>query len=324
MTTTETLTRQRKVEIDTRLAEIAYELWRTEHPLASAADSIHRAANDEKVVGEPDAWGRKPQPKWAKTLAECIAIITPAAESATPDQYSRERYALAEYAEIVEKRNKLSDEMHYLDEIWRDHHWTRFYYVQNQNGHIHKDMYCSTCYATTQYQWLTDLSDQTEAEAVASFGEVLCSVCYPSAPTEWTNGEPNAKKIARAEAEQRKAERLAKRLEKALLPDGSETVLTAAATRDKFNYETQSWDSIAATATERITTLAQAKTWLREVCDARAKGGNMKWVTSDIAWSPENEAWVVEAIAAKTDSTPEAVATEAKQKAEKKAAKGGY
>jgi hypothetical protein len=322
VTTTATLTRQRKVEIDTRIAELQHELWRTEYPLANAAESIHLAAEDKKVTAEPDEWGRKPAPKWAKTLAECIALITPAAESASPDEYSRERYALAKYAEIVAQRNKLTDEMHALDEVWREHRWSRFYYVQNQNGHIHEDMYCSTCYATTEYQWLTDLSDQTEAEAVASFGEVLCSVCYPSAPTEWTDGEPHAKKAARDEAAKRKAERTAKKLEKALLPDGSDTVLTATVYGRHWDGSVRQFVEGEYVVTKKITTLAQARTWLREISDARATGSD--WTFEREAWSPENEAWVVAAIAAKIDSTPEAVLTEAMDKAAKKAKKDGY
>jgi exonuclease VII small subunit len=32
------------------------------------------------------------------------------------------------------------------------------------------------------------LSGLTEADAVEEYGEILCSICYPSAPVEWTNG----------------------------------------------------------------------------------------------------------------------------------------
>ena len=66
--------------------------------------------------------------------------------------------------------------------------WSRFYLVTNSNGHIHSSMHCSTCYWDTSFAWLTELSGLTEAEAVAEYGEILCSICYPSAPVEWTNG----------------------------------------------------------------------------------------------------------------------------------------
>lgn len=78
--------------------------------------------------------------------------------------------------------------------------WSRFFLVTNTGGHIHRDMSCSTCFPTTQYAWLYELSGMTEAEAVEEYGEILCSVCFPSAPVEWTNGE-NKKDRARKDAE---------------------------------------------------------------------------------------------------------------------------
>lgn len=66
--------------------------------------------------------------------------------------------------------------------------WSRFFLVQNTNGHIHSNMDCWTCFYNTQYAWLTELSGLTEAEAVEEFGGILCSVCFPSAPVEWTTG----------------------------------------------------------------------------------------------------------------------------------------
>jgi hypothetical protein len=66
--------------------------------------------------------------------------------------------------------------------------WSRFFLVQNTNGHIHSSMHCSTCYSTTPFGWLPDLSGLTEAEAVEEWGGILCSVCFPSAPVDWTNG----------------------------------------------------------------------------------------------------------------------------------------
>lgn len=41
----------------------------------------------------------------------------------------------------------------------------------------------------TRIGWLPQNSGQTEAEAVAEHGAILCTICYPSAPTEWTLGK---------------------------------------------------------------------------------------------------------------------------------------
>ena len=66
--------------------------------------------------------------------------------------------------------------------------WSRFFLVTNTGGHIHSGTNCSTCRWDTSFAWLPELSGLTEADAVEEYGEILCSICYPSAPVEWTNG----------------------------------------------------------------------------------------------------------------------------------------
>jgi hypothetical protein len=83
--------------------------------------------------------------------------------------------------------------------------WSRFFLLTSSaHGHIHRNMRCSTCRWDSQYAWLPELSGLTEADAVAEYGSILCSVCFPSAPVEWTNG------VNKKTAEQ-------KRIHKALL-----------------------------------------------------------------------------------------------------------
>lgn len=60
--------------------------------------------------------------------------------------------------------------------------WTRAYLVPG--GHIHSSMQCSSCYPSTQYSWLTNLSGADEAEIVEYAKEIACTVCYPYAPVE--------------------------------------------------------------------------------------------------------------------------------------------
>ncbi len=66
--------------------------------------------------------------------------------------------------------------------------WSRFYLVPD--GHIHSSLSCPTCNkngTSAVFGWLTDLSGLTEKEAVAEHGAILCTVCFPSAPVEYTN-----------------------------------------------------------------------------------------------------------------------------------------
>lgn len=70
---------------------------------------------------------------------------------------------------------------------WENHgQWARFFMVTG--GHIHSSTGCHTLYPTTRIGWLPDLSGETEADAVAAHGALLCTVCFPSAPVEWTDG----------------------------------------------------------------------------------------------------------------------------------------
>ena len=65
--------------------------------------------------------------------------------------------------------------------------WQRFFLVTD--GHIHASTQCHTLRITTSIGWLPDLSGLTEADAVAAHGPLLCTVCFPSAPVEWTVGK---------------------------------------------------------------------------------------------------------------------------------------
>jgi hypothetical protein len=69
--------------------------------------------------------------------------------------------------------------------------WSRFFWVQNNGGHVHSSMNCSTCnrgVTLTSFGWNPDLSGLDEAAAVAKLGPSLCTICFPSAPVEHTCG----------------------------------------------------------------------------------------------------------------------------------------
>jgi hypothetical protein len=70
--------------------------------------------------------------------------------------------------------------------------WTRYFLVTNHDGHIHNTLNCSTCnrgrYRDTSFAWLTELSGLDYEAAVEEYGKILCSVCFPDAPTDYTEG----------------------------------------------------------------------------------------------------------------------------------------
>jgi hypothetical protein len=98
--------------------------------------------------------------------------------------------------------------------------WTRAWKVTNTNGHVHSTMQCQTCYPTTEFGWLPQVSGMNEAEIVDLAGESACTVCYPTAPVAalgrptrlWTAAEREAYDTRKAEREARAAAKAAKSL----------------------------------------------------------------------------------------------------------------
>ncbi len=178
------------VETDTALEQIYHKLGKIADSLESLERSLHENAGDR---GE--GYGR--DKRFKKSLEECIATIE------AEDSYFGKQ-SLESYRKLEAKRLALVAEQDALEAIWREHRWSRFFLVLNSNGHIHSSLSCSTCYWTTRYGWLPRLSGLTEADAVAQEGEILCSICFPSAPVSWTNGESRRDKDAKAKREAEK------------------------------------------------------------------------------------------------------------------------
>lgn len=104
--------------------------------------------------------------------------------------------------------------------------WSRAFLVHNANGHVHASMNCSTCFPTTQYIWLPNLSGEDKMKIAELAGESACSVCYPDAPSEYffrkSQLEDPKKVQAREEREAKKQKREAKALATGITnPDGT-------------------------------------------------------------------------------------------------------
>lgn len=107
----------------------------------------------------------------------------------------------------------------YEDE-YRRRPWLRYYLVQNNNGHVHREMHCTTCFDTTQYAWLIELADCDEDKMVEEWGERACTVCFPNAPANPNYSRPSRLDREAQEARAKeKAEREAKKALKNLRPE---------------------------------------------------------------------------------------------------------
>jgi len=176
------------VEIDTKLAEFYYEQDELKFDITNLRSRIEDYAEREYYAGSK-----------AKAESKLEELL--------------ERYSIV-FASVQILNKKYTG-------------WSRAFLVKNSNGHIHASMNCGTCFPTTQYIWLTDLSGQDRLEIAGLAGEKACSVCYPDAPSEYflrkcQLEDPSVVK-AREERAIAKAEREAKRIAVGISnPDGSE------------------------------------------------------------------------------------------------------
>ena len=174
------LTEMTPAEIDEKLAVI----HEREYGL------IARIGYEMKAIAE----ARDPKTKHGRRLRD----------NETGELYPWEAESLKEsekrLAKATAEREKLVKEAEpYKAEFERRGGWCRYFLVTSSEGHIHRGMHCATCYPSTTYGWLPELSDCVEEEMVEKYGMKACTVCFPEAPT--MPGWAKAEKEAAAEAE---------------------------------------------------------------------------------------------------------------------------
>lgn len=149
----------------------------------------------------------------AKLIARVDGLRTSAHRARTgryPDP-ARATQLEAQATEYAPQIAAITDQLKpYHDEFDRRGGWTRAYLVQNNGGHIHSSMRCSTCFPRTQYAWLVDYSGRAEEEIVYAAGELACTACYPSAPADVLNRVGEIRRPSDLEREQRAADKAAK------------------------------------------------------------------------------------------------------------------
>lgn len=282
--------------IDTEAADLSGQRFVLVQRLTWQADEVRRMAGQKRS-------GYGENATWDATLDEALAFVPDASNG-----FAERRFfdAVDAYHVTWCEIRSIDDRLAVLDNVYSEHGWARFFLVVASNGHIHRATWCHTTYPTTQWAWLPHLSGLTEAEAVADQGEILCSVCYPSAPVAWTSGTSKADQAAKAERAAAKAEREAKRAAKALLPEDVKGGLDLPyVSRNSRTGEDRVYF-------RNLTTLAQAKTWLTDTAEyGVAVDGRSERCQANVDA-------VLGAYAARTGSTPEAEWEAAKKRAAKR------
>ena len=174
-------------DIDTQIAELANQQDQALARVAARTDSART------VCGEHKDYSRTRNGKWTTTDAQAIATLRERlnADTFLPTDKRRAQDTMDGYTAAVEEVRVIGEQIDALDDVWRAHRWSRFFLVTSSDGHIHSSQACSTCRpGRTKFGWLPDVSGKTEADAVAQYGPMLCTVCFPTAPTAWTVGKP--------------------------------------------------------------------------------------------------------------------------------------
>jgi hypothetical protein len=253
------------------------------------------------------------QHRLTATVSRIDAAEPGSYQSMLPAYSPENRAKLVAEIDALQKRiwEILDAEVYPREAQYNDRRWTRYYLVDNSNGHVHKDEHCDTCFPTTRYAWLVEQSGMSAEDLVVLAGEKACTVCFPWAPVDIlkqkTKLEAPERKAARLEREAKKAEREAKKAAKAIAnPDGSPLEVFDWRVPERQRQTRNGL--VTEPAHDRfqtIATLAAARSWLADQYEAwRGNNGTHRDVNK-----------VAEAIAHKEGKTAEVVIDEAKKRA---------
>jgi hypothetical protein len=253
------------------------------------------------------------QHRLTATVSRIDAAEPGSYQSMLPAYSPENRAKLVAEIDALQKRiwEILDAEVYPREAQYNDRRWTRYYLVDNSNGHVHKDEHCDTCFPTTRYAWLVEQSGMSAEDLVVLAGEKACTVCFPWAPVDVlkqkTKLEAPERKAARLEREAKKAEREAKKAAKAIAnPDGSPLEVFDWRVPERQRQTRNGL--VTEPAHDRfqtIATLAAARSWLADQYEAwRGNNGTHRNVNN-----------VAEAIAHKEGKTAEVVIEEAKKRA---------
>lgn len=200
----ENLTTATPVEIDTVLADLYDEAARLGMECSRRVDGVMYEAGAKQV-----RIGHSRHRDWNMTLDEAMTAVEAKASESNERSWER-RTAQSALDALAEARAKMADNREAQAplhaEFKRRGGWTRAFLVVTQGtGHVHSSMHCTTCYATTQYAWLPELSGSDEAAIVAAAGQDACTICYPSAPVDTAGPRSIYSKAERKTAEERAA-----------------------------------------------------------------------------------------------------------------------
>lgn len=187
--------------VDTAIAETFMALEKAEVMVHRAIEDVRRAAGQKR-----SNYGSGP---WSGTVGEATTLLAGLVEEGDSAVYSSGWHTPSEVLDSLQAARDAAEQAaaDYVDAEQQYTGWSRFFAVMD--GHIHSSRACTTCYVTTRFGWLPALSGLTEADAVGMYGDMLCTICFPSAPVEQTGDKFDG--LTRVEREAKRAERAAEK-----------------------------------------------------------------------------------------------------------------
>lgn len=211
------------VVIDEALCRMDLEAERIGAQIGRTIEALRKMLGEKKVYPHGTMSGRAKYAYWARPVREVLAIARelPAGWRVRNHYTGRVSItdAVAAYDALHAQSDEIFDARSPLTAQFNERRWERVYLVDNSNGHVHRTMNCRTCYSTTEFKWITELSGATDEQVIELSGERTCLVCFPSVREEILAGRPcrvesregrDERKAREAEAAAKKAAKVAK------------------------------------------------------------------------------------------------------------------
>lgn len=218
MTNPETFTREQAKAADQELYDAMLVVADKKARLASAFDSVHYAVSDER--------NRRFDPRSGWKLSDEQAIVKAQERIAAKAFRSNEGESALDRLTQAGVELDQAKAAQTLADKWADHgRWNRYAVVPG--GHIHTKMGCFTLKWNTDVRWAYPVSGDSVEEAIETYGEALCTHCFPDAPVAATlgkiavdaDGHPITRAQAQAIKDAKAAEKAAKQAAAVIDPD---------------------------------------------------------------------------------------------------------
>jgi hypothetical protein len=172
---------------DERLLELLQVQAQANQKVEWAADTLRHIAGQKKSYRSRSVftWCKSRTDGTYATVQDAIEVVQ--AKVAEGDDWAPSysgRYSkfLGQYNDAVVAWAAAHEAVVFHESLYTG--WQRYWLCCSSNGHVHH-AHCSSFRLTTRIALVPSLSGASVEAAVLSLGPIVCSKCFPEAPTEW-------------------------------------------------------------------------------------------------------------------------------------------